>query len=121
MVRKLGLREYPLYNARHFWAATMLREGAPIGLVQQQLGHASPMLTLSVYGRFIPSDADHDRWEAPIEHAMLQSILQSENSDIKKRARPAETDLASDYAAETSANSRGGTRTRDPGIMSAVL
>ena len=56
----------PLKNARHHWAATHLRAGAPIGLVQQQLGHSTPMLTLSTYGLFIPTSQDHDRLQTAL-------------------------------------------------------
>jgi len=60
----LGLtQQYPMYNARHHWAVRQLRAGAPIKLVQEGLGHASPNLTLSTYGQFRPSGADRDRWE----------------------------------------------------------
>jgi integrase len=63
-VRDLGLTPaYPLKNARHHWAATHLRAGYPIYEVQRQLGHASPQLTLTVYGRFIPSAADVDGYQ----------------------------------------------------------
>jgi integrase len=60
----LGLTAaYPMYNARHHWAVRQLRAGAPIKLVQEQLGHASPTLTLNTYGQFRPSGQDRDRWE----------------------------------------------------------
>lgn len=55
--------QYPMYNARHHWAVRQLRAGAPIKLVQEQLGHASPTLTLTTYGQFRPSGSDRDRWE----------------------------------------------------------
>lgn len=54
---------YPMYNARHHWAVRQLRAGAPIKLVQEQLGHSSPTLTLTTYGQFRPSGHDRDRWE----------------------------------------------------------
>jgi integrase len=54
---------HPMKNARHHWAVRQLRAGAPIKLVQEQLGHASPNLTLNTYGQFRPSGSDRDRWE----------------------------------------------------------
>ena len=51
--RALKLPIYTLHHARHHWAATRLREGWPIADVQQQLGHSTPMLTLTTYGAFI--------------------------------------------------------------------
>jgi integrase len=56
-------KKYPMYNARHHWAVRQLRAGAPIKLVQEQLGHASPKLTLDTYGQFRPTGQDRDRWE----------------------------------------------------------
>ena len=52
--RALGLPVYTLHHARHSWAVTRLRDqGWPIADVQQQLGHSTPMLTLTVYGAFV--------------------------------------------------------------------
>jgi integrase len=60
--KSLGLGQLlPMKNARHHWAATHLRSGWPIHVVQTQLGHASPTLTLNTYGRFIPNNQDYDR------------------------------------------------------------
>jgi integrase len=53
----------PMKNARHHWAVRALRAGTPIAVVQHQLGHASPTLTLTTYGQFIPGAADRDKWE----------------------------------------------------------
>lgn len=60
----LGLRYITLYNARHHWAVRQLRAGAPVRVVQFQLGHSTPMLTLDTYGAFIPQGTDRDHWEA---------------------------------------------------------
>jgi len=63
-VLKLELpKRYPLKNSRHHWAARAARAGTPIGVIQHQLGHGSPMLTLSLYGRFVPSATDREKWE----------------------------------------------------------
>lgn len=63
-VVQLNLPErLPLKNARHHWAATRFRASAPIQVVQRQLGHASPTLTLNTYGPFLPTSRDHDRIE----------------------------------------------------------
>jgi site-specific recombinase XerD len=63
----LKLPPYPLHNARHHWAVMRLRLGAPVAMVQHQLGHSTPMLTLSLYGRFLPSAADQDLWEQRLD------------------------------------------------------
>lgn len=54
------------YASRHAWAARWLRAGTPVEVVQKQLGHASPMLTLSLYGQFLPSSVDRAAWEAKV-------------------------------------------------------
>jgi integrase len=63
-VKTLELRQrYPLHCARHHWAVRAVRAGTPIAIVQNQLGHGSPTLTLRVYGRFKPDEADREKWE----------------------------------------------------------
>jgi integrase len=62
-VTALGLPVLTVHNARNHWAATRLRAGAPIEVVQRQLGHESPMLTLRKYGRFMPSGQDRQKVE----------------------------------------------------------
>jgi integrase len=54
---------YPPRNARHHWAVRAARAGTPIIVMQIQLGHSSPQLTLATYGRFLPSSADREKWE----------------------------------------------------------
>ncbi len=67
-VQALGITPVlTLHHARHHWAVTHLRAGMPHAIVQAQLGHASPMLTLSRYGAFIPTDADRDHWSQRVQ------------------------------------------------------
>lgn len=54
----LALPAYPLKNARHHWAVRMLRGGAPVRVVQAQLGHSTATLTLDTYGRWMPASDD---------------------------------------------------------------
>lgn len=56
-------RRYPLHCARDHWAVRAARVGTPIAVIQHQLGHESPTLTLKKYGRFLPSAADRAKWE----------------------------------------------------------
>lgn len=53
-----------VHAARHHWAVSRLRAGVPIALVQRQLGHSTPMLTLNTYGAFIPTGEDRAHWES---------------------------------------------------------
>lgn len=54
---------YPLRNSRDHWAVRAIRGGAPAQVVAAQLGHGSPQLVLTKYGRFQPGAVDRDRWE----------------------------------------------------------
>jgi integrase len=63
---KTGLNlpcRYSLHCARDHWAVCASRAGTPVAIIQAQLGHGSPMLTLTKYGRFLPSTADREKWE----------------------------------------------------------
>jgi integrase len=63
-VKKLKLsKQYPLHSARDAWAVRAARAGTPIAVIQAQLGHGSPSLTLTKYGRFLPSASDRAKWE----------------------------------------------------------
>jgi integrase len=62
--RELGLPELTFHEARHHWAVRMIRAGTPIAVVQQQLGHGSPDVTMKVYAAFIPDGADRAAWDA---------------------------------------------------------
>lgn len=54
---------YALMNARDHWAVRAARAGTPIAVIQAQLGHSTPMLTLTKYARFLPSASDRAKWE----------------------------------------------------------
>jgi integrase len=56
-------QRFPLHCARDHWAVRAARAGTPTAVIQAQLGHGSPMLTLMRYGRFLPSASDRARWE----------------------------------------------------------
>jgi len=53
-----------VHAARHHWAVLALRAGVPVRVVQCQLGHATPTLTLGLYGAFLPSGEDRATWRA---------------------------------------------------------
>jgi integrase len=75
--KALQLPSYPLHCARDHWAVRAARAGTPVAIIQAQLGHGSPVLTLSKYGRFLPSAADRARWEdaATTYEAQRRSML----------------------------------------------
>jgi len=61
-------------------ATRKARAGTPIAIIQAQLGHASPVLTLSIYGRFLPSAADREAWEAKATAADDQARRDAETT-----------------------------------------
>lgn len=77
---------HPMKNARHHWAVRALRAGTPIEVVQKQLGHASPTLTLTTYGQFQPSAADRDKWEQAATDYETQRL--SAKDGAKMNAEP---------------------------------
>ena len=116
-LRAFGLTGYRLHDARHHWAVRMARAGAPFELIARQLGHRDVAMVAKVYGRFKPDTEERDRWERV-----------AAARDQEKWHRPASTECANaekldevDAGSDWEQSSRGGTRTRDPGIMSAVL
>ncbi len=95
-------------------------------MVARQLGHANAVLVHNVYGRFAPNQEERTKWEQTAaaaaaarerEAAVYQFGYHSEH----KAVRPETTKSLKPSGSNDLANSRGGTRTRDPGIMSAVL
>jgi integrase len=47
-----------LHDCRHTCASLLIRQGASIKAVQQQLGHITPMVTLNVYAHLFEDDLD---------------------------------------------------------------
>ena len=110
-------------DARHSYAVRAIRSGVPAEVVARQLGHANAVLVHKVYGRFAPNQGERDKWERVasaaaaarmLERAVYQPVSQGAKPPTHT-ARRIEDSPGVDY------HSRGGTRTRDPGIMSAVL
>ncbi len=56
-VRKAGFERLRLHDLRHAFASSLVRAGVPIPTVADLLGHSTPELTLTRYGKHSPSDA----------------------------------------------------------------
>jgi integrase/recombinase XerD len=110
------IEDYQLRDQRHSYAVRAARAGTPAELLARQLGHANAVLVLKVYGRFMPSQQDRDTWE---KLADLQDRASEARGTV--RGTVPRNNITSDELSSMKSNSRGGTRTRDPGIMSAVL
>ncbi len=95
----------------------MARAGAPLELVARQLGHRDITVVAKVYARFKPDTEERDRWER------IAAARDREKWEEKGAKGGAATENLDEVNSVTDwdVSSRGGTRTRDPGIMSAVL
>jgi len=54
-LRRVGLPRIRFHDLRHTAASLMLNNGVEILAVFHRLGHASPSITLDVYGHILPS------------------------------------------------------------------
>ena len=59
----LGIEDYRIHDQRHSYAVRAARAGTPAELIARQLGHANAVLVLKIYGRFMPSQQERDKWE----------------------------------------------------------
>lgn len=55
MLRKAGLSDRRIHDARHTFASTLLSTGASPVYVKEQLGHSSIQMTVDIYGHLIPT------------------------------------------------------------------
>jgi integrase len=53
-VAKSALPRIRLHDLRHTHATVLLKEGVPLKVVSERLGHANPAFTLSVYQHLLP-------------------------------------------------------------------
>ena len=111
-----------VHDARHFYAVRAVRAGTPYELVARQLGHADVQRVARVYGRYAPRNDERDRWE---RIAAEQDAAREANAKARQMGTSVGTSPQNDSSqppvSDWLVDSRGGTRTRDPGIMSAVL
>ncbi len=119
--RVLGFDGYRLHDARHHWAVRMVRAGMPLELVARQLGHRDVVMVAKVYGRFVPSHQERDRWEQAAAALDREKWGDVGTTVGTIDAPPEREEVANLSEASDFADSRGGTRTRDPHIMSVVL
>jgi len=121
-LRLLELPHHRVHDSRHFYAIRAVRAGTPYELVARQLGHADVQMVARIYGRYAPRSDERDRWEliaakldAPANPTQIRDGVGTSVGTSSEKATGQKP--VSDWPV----SSRGGTRTRDPGIMSAVL
>lgn len=59
----LGFKGYQLRDSRHSWAVRAAKAGTPAEIIARQLGHVDAVMVHRIYGRFMPSQHDRDKWE----------------------------------------------------------
>jgi integrase len=51
-----GLPSIRLHDVRHSYVTALLGKGIPLKVVSQRVGHASPLVTLTIYQHALPGD-----------------------------------------------------------------
>ena len=105
-----------MHDSRHFYAIRAIRAGTPYELVARQLGHADVAMVAKVYGRFAPRSDERDRRER-IAAAQDQNSSEMGAPVGAPSEAPNNEKARKLLAPRALRNSRGGTRTLDPGIM----
>ena len=52
----IGLPPIRLHDVRHSYVTALLAAGVPLKVVSQRVGHASPVITMTLYQHVLPSD-----------------------------------------------------------------
>jgi integrase len=58
-MREIGMSDVRLHSLRHTHASTLIAAGVDVLTVSRRLGHASPTITLNVYGHLVHGADDH--------------------------------------------------------------
>jgi len=101
----LSIEGYQLRDQRHSYAVRAARAGTPIELIARQLGHVDATLALKVYGRFLPSEQERDRWEriaAAHDRAAAKKVGALVGAGRRKARRPKVAKSLQDQAGQGS-------------------
>ncbi|WP_229022786.1 tyrosine-type recombinase/integrase [Actinomarinicola tropica] len=60
-VARAGVEGVTFHDLRHFYASLLIRHGESVKVVQERLGHASPVETLETYAHLWPDSDDRTR------------------------------------------------------------
>jgi integrase len=56
LCHRSGLPPIRLHDVRHSYVTALLSQGIPLKVVSQRVGHASPLVTMSIYQHVLPGD-----------------------------------------------------------------
>jgi Phage integrase family len=118
VLAKAGIRKIRLHDLRHTFGSLLIRSGASIVYVKEQLGHSSIQVTVDIYGHLIPgANVSYvDRLDSVVketETAAQESANRTQTPDHEIEQIPAEiVDLI---------GGGGWTRTSDLRIMRPSL
>lgn len=56
LCRSSSLPRIRLHDVRHSYVTALLSAGVPLKVVSQRIGHASPMMTMTIYQHVLPGD-----------------------------------------------------------------
>ena len=69
---RVGVRPFTPHQLRHFYATSMLNDGANLKVVSELLGHASPSTTANIYWHVLGADERRREHE---QHNPLREVL----------------------------------------------
>ena len=81
VLRKAELRAIRFHDLRHTFASQLLSNGANPLYVSQQLGHATPAITMKIYAKWIPQKGQREVMNS------LPVLSRPGNSQAEKVAR----------------------------------
>ena len=106
--KAIGLEKVTFHSMRHAWASWQTQAGTPLRMLQELGGWAD----LQMPQRYSHLDPGH------LAEYANRTLL---DSDLRKESVKVGEDVLDDDSQVFDSGGKGGTRTLDPGIMSAVL
>jgi hypothetical protein len=108
-----------IHHLRHTCASLLIREGASVKAVQEQLGHSSPTVTLGVYAHLFDDDLDHlfERVDSVFTRSAAPPPRPQDNSTTDDALQGR---LGKCLLTRSLLGAPGGIRTPDPRIRSAT-
>ena len=79
LLRKAGYPNFSLHSLRHSHASILLRNGTPLAVVSERLGHANQDITLGLYSHSLPADRKTAPrvWQAALADVISEDRLRT--------------------------------------------